>query len=358
MVAKNFWPYEMLLRFLIKSSSFQDVIMDRPIVVISSPMDKAGFKKLEASVDIRFADHKLVPEAEFVALMRDAEGVVVRSLPVTSALLAECPNLKIVAKHGAGVDNIDVDACTKLGIIVCNSGGANASGVAEGAMALLFAVLRRIPDMQRIVTGDSFASDRDKLRFADLTGKTVGLLGFGNIGRHFARMCAGGFQTRMLAYDPAVSAQDMKAAGVEKADTLAEMLSQIDVLSIHAPLVPSTKHIIGANELDLMKKSAILVNTSRGGLVDEQALADALENGVIAGAGIDVFEIEPPMPDNPMFTARNIVLTPHCAGGSASAYVNAATESAQGILDVFCGRKPRYIINSKVLGSTRITLPL
>jgi D-3-phosphoglycerate dehydrogenase len=154
-----------------------------------------------------------------------------------------------------------------------------------------------------------------------------------------------------------VSASDMERLDVRKCDTLPQMLPQVDVLSIHAPLVPSTRHIIAGREIALMKRSAILINTSRGGLVDEVALAAALNEGKIAGAGVDVFEVEPPPRDNPLFTARNIVLTPHISGGTDSAFVALAVGSATAVLDVLSGKKPRYLINPEVLGRTRAKLP-
>lgn len=317
--------------------------MSRPIVVIVNPINEAGIARLRESCDTRQVDGARMNQQDLEEALCDADGVIVRAARITADLMDRCPRLKVVAKHGAGLDNIDVAAATQRGIIVTNTGGTNAPAVAEAAVTLMLATLRRVPYVHNIVLEGRF-NERWSLLFGDLWERTVGLVGFGNIGRTAARMC-GGFNTRILAYDPFVPEAAMRDAGVEPAPDLHAMLSQADIVSVHTPLTPETRHLIGARELAAMKRSAILVNTSRGEIVDENALADALRNGTIAGAGIDVFEQEPPAPDNPLFQCPNIVLSPHVGGATEASRRRAALEAADAVLSTFASIQPKYVAN-------------
>ncbi|MES2535656.1 MAG: hydroxyacid dehydrogenase [Pseudomonadota bacterium] len=330
--------------------------MSLPVVVVSSPMNEVGVEILKRECEVREVHYGIASEAELVQALRDADAVITRSLPVTAALLSQCPRLKVVAKHGAGVDTIDVATATKLGIVVANSGDANSLGVAEHAVALMLATLRRIPEIHKMVAAGGGFAERERMVFGDLWEATVGLVGFGNIGRATGRMCRNGFQSKLIAYDPTVDKATMAAEGVEKADELQSLLTRADIISLHLPLNAQTHHLIGATQFETMKRNAIIINTARGGTIDEAALFDALQSGRIAGAGIDVFEQEPPGADNPLFQLKNVVLSPHIGGATLAARKRTATRAAQAALAVLAGRRPDYVINPEVLGQARMRL--
>ena len=330
--------------------------MPNPIVVVSSPINQVGLQLLQADCEVREVHYGVATPAELAQALRDADAVITRSLPVTAELLQGCERLQIIAKHGAGVDTIDVAAASQLGIFVSNTGDANALGVAEHAVALMLATLRRIPEIHGVVAAGGGFAERERMVFGDLYEATVGLVGFGNIGRYTARMCRNGFRARIVAYDPTVSEQDMQAEGAEKAPTLEALLSQADIVSLHLPLTPKTHHLIGAEQFAAMQPHAIIVNTSRGATIDEAALHQALAERRIAGAGIDVFEQEPPSADNPLFRLSNIVLSPHIGGATLAARRRTATRAAQAVLAVLAGRRPEFLLNPEVIGRARARL--
>ena len=329
--------------------------MAKSIVVVSSPINEVGVELLRKECDVRQVFYGVAPDAELEHALRDADGVITRSLTVTGEMMRRCPRLKVVAKHGAGVDTIDVASATELGIVVANSGDANSLGVAEHAVALMLAVLRRVPEVHAMTAGGGGFAERERMVFGDLWEAEVGLIGFGNIGRSVAQMCAGGFRATVSAYDPMVPADQMAACNVQKLE-LQELLRRSDIISLHLPLTPQTRHIIGTQQFQQMKRDAILVNTSRGGIVDEAALHAALTARTIAGAGLDVFEAEPPRPDNPLLALKNVVLSPHIGGATLAARRRSATRSAQAALAVLSGHWPDYLINPDVAGHTRAAI--
>lgn len=277
----------------------------------------------------------------------DASVIVIRTTDLPEDLIARMPNLRLIVKHGAGVDNIPIPACTARGIWVANTpGGANSTAVAEGAVTLMLAVLRRVREMDAVVREGRW-DERWKTRLGDLTGARVGLIGFGRIARACARICGAGFGAQVSAFDPLVSAEDMAAAGVTKVDFAGLLAS--DVISIHVPLTPETRNLIGAGELARMHSGAVIVNTSRGGIIDEAALHDALQAGAIGGAGIDVFESEPPPADHPLFALPNIVLAPHVAGVTEGSMKGMAFAVADVIDAVLAGQVPGTLLNREVL---------
>ncbi|HWK68313.1 MAG TPA: NAD(P)-dependent oxidoreductase [Rhizobiaceae bacterium] len=276
------------------------------------------------------------PLEERNAAAAEADAIVVRLFRITPELLARARNLKAVIKHGIGVDNIDIDACTAHGVLVANTpGGSNAHCVAEGAVTLILAVYRKVLERHGAVVQGRFLEARQFPVTESLWGKTVGILGLGQIGRFTAQICKG-FNCTILGYDPLAPGAAFEQAGVERVAGLGEVLSRSDIVSVHVPLTKETRHLIGAPELARMKTSAVIVNTARGGIIDEDALAQALRDGRIAGAGIDVFEEEPPSLSSPLLSAPNIVLSPHVAGMSQDSLrelgeaVAAATSQALG----------------------------
>jgi D-3-phosphoglycerate dehydrogenase len=316
--------------------------MKLPRVVVPDPIREDGIARLREHFDVTvFTDRD---EAGRRAALREADAAVVRNLPISAETMDESPRLKVIAKHGAGVDNIDLAAATARGIVVANVPGGNADAVAEAAVALMLATLRRVPEVHGHVVSGRYSA-RWTLRYGQLSERTLGLVGIGNVGARVAKICARGFNMKVLAYDPALSGPEVEARGAEKVDDLNTLLGFADVVSLHVPLTPATFHVIGREALRAMKPTAILVNTARGPLVDEAALAEALKERRIYGAGLDVFETEPPAPDNPLLQLANVVLSPHTAGSTEAADRTLAVASADIIIAALAGRRPDNLLN-------------
>jgi len=250
-----------------------------------------------------------------VELARDADVVWLfgANRVLTPESLSQLPRCAAVMRSGSGTDDLPVEEATRLGMLVVNTPAAIAEAVAEHAIALLFAILRQTSRLDRVVREGRWGGGGTRVPGL-LGGGVLRLVGFGHIGRHVVRKLRG-FELRILVSDPAVSAEEMARYGAEPA-SLEEILPQADFLSLHCPLIPATRGLIGEAQLRQMKPTAYLVNTTRGGVVDEAALVRALREGWIAGAALDVLEQEPPPPDHPLFTLENVVITPHMAASS------------------------------------------
>lgn len=316
------------------------------LVLVLDPIHEDGIARLAQSFRLKLPGEMLSAED-----LGEAKAAVVRAFEVNGAWLSRTPNLRIVTKHGSGVDNIDIPAATAHGVMVANTpGGANSTAVAEGAVALMLAVLRKVREMDCLVRENRF-DERWKLRLGDLTGGRLGLVGFGQIARVTARIGGAGFGMTVSAYDPFVSAEEMAKAGVTKVDDLIDLMASSDVISVHVPLSARTRHLIGARELAAMPHHAIIVNTSRGGLIHEPALAAALREGRIAGAGIDVFDVEPPPADDPLFALPNVVLSPHVAGVTNGSMRDMALNVARVVEEALSGQKPATLLNADALAA-------
>lgn len=319
----------------------------RAVLYIADPIHAAGVERLQRLFDVILPDGQ--PDDR---RLEDVSVVVVRTYKTPESWLERVPKLRLIAKHGSGIDNIDVQAATRRGILVANTpGGANSTAVAEGAVALMLAVLRRVREMDRLVREGRF-DERWSLELGDLTGARLGLVGFGQIARVVARICGAGFGMKVAAYDPFVSSEDMRQVGVEKVEDLLDLMAR-DVVSVHVPLSAQTRNLIGEREFAAMQNSAIIVNTSRGGLVDETALARALEAGHIRGAGLDVFEEEPPPADHPLFGLPNVVLSPHVAGVTNASLKGMALAVADVVETFMSGGRPATLINPQAIGAHR-----
>jgi D-3-phosphoglycerate dehydrogenase / 2-oxoglutarate reductase len=316
---------------------------EKPLVWIVDPIHPVGADRLAAAYEV------ITPEQgrDDPRIARTTH-IVIRTTDLPEALIARMPGLEAIVKHGAGVDNIPIPFATSRGVMVANTpGGNNSTAVAEGAVAMMLALLRRVREMDAIVRENRWKA-RWTTRLGDLTEAKVGLIGFGRIARYTARICGAGFGAQLAAYDPMLAAEDITAAGVTPMD-LPELLAWADVISIHVPLIEGTRGLIGATELATMRNSAIIVNCSRGGIIDEAALAEALTAGQIAGAGIDVFEAEPPPADHPLFALPNVVLSPHVAGVTESGMKGMASACADAIDAIVAGDRPANLLNSEVL---------
>lgn len=287
--------------------------------------------------------------SQMAALLPDAVGVILGLQSLSAQMMDMAPGLRAISRFGVGTDNVDLDAATARGIIVTNTPGANATAVAELALGLMLDVARRISLSDRRVRAGQWRG------FAgwELSGKTLGVIGAGAIGRRLTAL-ARGFDMKVLAAvrEPFQGRQWAEANSVRIVE-LGTLLREADFVSIHVPLTPQTHKLIGAKELVMMKSRAILINTSRGGIVDEEALAAALGEGVIAGAGLDVFETEP-MAGSAIAGFDNVVLTPHIGGATEEGFQAMAAHAAANILDVLAGGAPADVVNKGALKNRRM----
>ncbi len=255
------------------------------------------------------------------------------------------PRLKVISRTGAGVDSVDVAAATARGILVLNTPTANSLSVAEHATTMIAALAKGLVFLHKSVVAGNFAARRLGLP-VDLDGKTLGLVGCGNIGRQVAAKCRAAFGMRVMGHDPFLK---QAPEGIELAANLDEMFAQADVVSLHIPLTPETKHSVGARLIGLMKPGAYLVNTARGGVIDEEALYAALSEKRIAGAALDVFEQEPPPVGCKLAGLDNILLTPHSAALTRECTLRVAACAAQGVADWLQGKTPQFTFNRAAL---------
>ncbi|MGE0766845.1 MAG: NAD(P)-dependent oxidoreductase [Hyphomicrobiaceae bacterium] len=258
-------------------------------------------------------------------------------------LFAKAPNLLAICSLGAGYDTINLDDCNEAGIIVCNQSGANKEAVAEHALGLMLSLSKKIAQANAAMRRQK---DVERFHFAgnDLLGKTVGIIGIGNIGGRVAELCAGLFKMTVLAYDPYLSAEKIAAKGATKVG-LEELLERADYVTMHTPLSDSSSNLMSYDQFKSMKRSAYFINTSRGGTYSEDGLVRALNEELISGAGIDVFIEEPPPTDHPLMAFENVIVSPHNAGITAEAMANVAIFSADQWIDILDGRVPPRLIN-------------
>jgi D-3-phosphoglycerate dehydrogenase len=261
-------------------------------------------------------------------------------------LLRRAPNLLIVSSNGAGFDPVDVDACTQAGVVVVNQSGGNANSVAEHALGMLLTLSKRIIEADRALRRDPNVN-RNALMGTEAQGKTIGVVGIGNVGRRIAELCKGLLHMKVVAYDPYLTATEVAARGAEKVE-LDDLLRRSDYVSISCPLSKDNRGMIGAREFALMQPHAYFITTARGFIHDETALADALRNKKIAGAGLDVWAKEPPPADHPLLQFDNVLASPHTAGVTREARINMGKIAAEQLLDALDGKRPPRIINPEV----------
>ncbi len=257
------------------------------------------------------------------------------------------PNLKMIAKPGIGVDNIDLDAATERGILVCNTPDAPSESTSEHAVALLMAVAKRVMVGDMHLRG---ATDlgRDEMRGTELLGSSLGIVGYGRIGRRVAEMCALGIRMHVTVYDPFLPDDVALPAGVARTEDVDTIFAENRFVTLHTPLLPETHHLVNERRLRLMKPGSYLINASRGGVVDETALVKALQDGHLAGAGLDVFDPEPPLADNPLLKMKNVVLTPHIASNTEAGMAAMQAGTVDNIVNVLRDERPTWIANSEV----------
>jgi D-3-phosphoglycerate dehydrogenase / 2-oxoglutarate reductase len=265
---------------------------------------------------------------------------------VHAELLKRAPNLLVVSSNGAGFDPVDVEACTKAGVLVLNQSGGNAQSVAEHALGMLLTLSKRIIEADRALRRDRDVN-RNALMGTEVQGRTIGIVGIGNVGRRIAELCKGLLGMKVLAYDPYLSASEIAARGGEKVE-LDELLRRSDYVSINCPLTKESRNMISAREFALMKPHAFFITTARGFIHDEAALLEALREKRIAGAGLDVWSKEPPPAEHPLLQLDNVLASPHTAGVTHEARQNMGRIAAEQLLDALDGKRPPRIINPEV----------
>ena len=299
-------------------------------VLVADGLQQVGVDALRKhGLDVEVVD--ALDERALIARLPGYEGLIVRSATkVTRAAIAAARRLEVIGRAGAGVDTIDVEAATERGIIVMNTPGGNTTAVAEHTLALLLALARRVPVADATLKAGRW--EKSRLQGVELLGKTLGILGLGRIGGEVARRALG-FRMQVLAYDPYLTREAAERLGVDSVE-LDELLARSDFITIHTPLTGDTRHLIGEAELARMKPGVRLINCARGGIIDEAALARALETGHVGGAGIDVFEQEPPPADHPLLRFEQVVLTPHLGAATDEAQSAVALAIADQVADV------------------------
>ncbi|KAF2193985.1 phosphoglycerate dehydrogenase [Zopfia rhizophila CBS 207.26] len=320
----------------------------KPKILIPEKVSPDGLALLKDSFEVD--EKKGLSPDELKGIIGEYEALIVRSeTKVTAELLEAAKKLKVVARAGVGVDNVDVVSATKYGIIVVNSPSGNINAAAEHTIALMMAVARNVGDACSSIKSGKW--ERGRLVGIEAKGKTLGIVGLGKVGLTVARI-ANGFGMRLIAYDPYANPNLAAAASVTLKPTLAEVQKEADFLTLHTPLIASTKGMIGAAELATMKPTARILNVARGGMIDETALLEALNAGTIAGAGIDVFTSEPPEADSPasrLIAHPKVVATPHLGASTKEAQENVSIDVCEQVVSILSGELPRSAVNAPII---------
>ena len=310
-------------------------------VIVAEPIDNSGLDLLkEAGHEVELAYNST--ETELLDLIKTASGLIVRSgTSVTRTLIEAAPNLIIIGRAGIGIDNIDLDAASDNGIIVVNAPEGNILAAAEHTIAMTFAIARKIPQAHTSLNAGKW--EKKNFIGLELNGKTAGIVGLGRVGQEVAkRFLSLGMD--VVAFDPYISQERADQLGITLSD-LSTCMIQADVLTIHTPLTSETKDLIGKEELKKLK-GGYLINCARGGIVNEPALAEAISNGVLAGAAIDVFSEEPVSPDNPLLGLQNVIVTPHLGASTEAAQENVSLDITKQVIAALSGNPVENSLNS------------
>jgi D-3-phosphoglycerate dehydrogenase len=322
-----------------------------PRVLISDKLEAPGLDLLrQASFELD-ERHGLAGAALQEALQA-ADGVIIRSgTRITAELLENPGKLRAIVRAGVGVDNIDVAAATRRGIVVMNTPGGNTVSTAEHTIAMLMALARHIPAADASVRAAKW--ERTKFVGRQLAGTTLGVVGLGRIGREVARRAAG-LDMKVIGFDPVLAPERAAQLGVEAVAGLDQLLPQVDFVTVHTPLTEETRNLIGAREIAAMKRGSCVLNCARGGIINEDALAEALRSGQLAGAALDVFVQEPPPADHPLLKLPNVIFTPHLGASTVEAQVSVAREAAQLLIDFLSRGVVQFAVNMAAVDRTEL----
>lgn len=310
-------------------------------VLLTKKLNETNARLFDGIADLELV---MIPDGNqplFEEHIKDAEAILLSTAyKMTRDVISNASKLKVISRTGVGVDNVDVAAATEKGIMVLNTPQANSISVAEHTVAMIVAISKQLLMYDSELRAGNFKIRRTN-KAVDIDGKTLGLIGCGRIGRFAAEKCKAAFGMNVIGYDPYITEAD----GITIYKDIEEVFKRADYISLHIPLTPETKNLVGDKLLSLMKPTAYIINTARGGIIDEQALAQKLKNEEIAGAALDVLESEPPAIDNPLMGLKNIILTPHTAALTKECSDRVAYEAALGIADYLNGNIPKFIFN-------------
>lgn len=296
-----------------------------------------------AGLDAEFVEKTLLTEDDLIKHCHDADALMILREPVTERVVRALPKLKVIGRFGVGLDSIDVEACTRAGVQVTYVPDSNLDEVSTHAVAMMLALARRLKHYDTAVRAGRWQAMADGVGIIRPSHQTLGLIGFGQIGRMTGRKAAA-FGYKIIAYDPYMTQERIAEAGAEPA-SFEEVVAQSDIMSLHIPATPETRNIVSKDVLAHMKKGSILINVSRGGLVDEAALADALTSGHLSAAGIDTLAQEPPSADNLLLKVENLLLSPHAAHYSKQSYAEVRNKVFADVAAVLKNEKPKYSFN-------------
>lgn len=308
-------------------------------VLLPQPILPEGYAYLREH-GYEVVDGRGFTEDDIIADIPDCDAMIVRTAKITPKIFDAAKNLKVIARHGAGYDGVDLEAAKEHKVLVCTAGGANAISVAEIAIFYMLHCAKKFRAVQMHMTED-YRYAKMGIKKGEMEGKTLGLIGTGNIGGLVAKKAYYGFNMKVIAYDPFAKNVPDYITLVEDRD---EIFKQADFVSLHVPALPSTIHSVSDREFDLMKETAYLINTARGAIVDEPALIRALEAKKIAGAGLDTVEKEPFDLDNPLLSMENVVVGPHIGGATQEASTRSSVACAEAIDDYLSGRTPKFVV--------------
>ena len=313
--------------------------------VTTQALCKEGFALLEGQANVFVADNG--DPTTYLHELKDADAFIIRIGKIDRAVMDQLPGLKVIGRPGVGFETVDIVAATEAGIPVVITPGVNNLSVAEHTIAMMLALSKDLVESHIETQKGNFSSIRRRGKYFEVFGKKVGIIGLGAIGADTARLCrALGMET--LGYDPFLSKEKIEALGCVHYENYEKMLRDCDFLTLHVPFLETTRNMITKKHLETMKRTAVVINCSRGGIINEADLVDALENEIIAAAGIDVFITEPPEPDDPLLKAKNILISPHSAAQTREALVGMHTNCVEGCLAVLRGEKYPHVANSDV----------
>jgi len=296
-------------------------------------------------------------EENLIALALRADGIIVRGMArITRKVIEAAPQCKVIGRHGVGLETIDLSAASEHKIPVVFTPGANANAVAEHALCLTIALAKKLCVLNEKLKKQGDYNFRMNVSCSEIRGKSAGIIGLGHIGSRVADIFQKSFDMAIMGYDPYISEETLREKGlrVTMTDDLNALFAQSDIVSLHMPGPADNKPMIGKEQLESMKKGAFLINTARGSLIDEAALYDALRNGVIAGAGLDVFQSEPPLPDNPLYALENTIVTPHTAALTVEGNRNMGLRVAENLCAVLDGEPTKDLANSDIWEQRRM----
>lgn len=323
-------------------------------ILLAEKIDKKGIDLLEEFGQVVIAKDN--SKEELVKSIKGMDAIIIRSSQLYNEVIDAADNLKVIGRHGVGYDNIDVEYATSKGIRVVNTPTANSNSVSEHVIAMMLALSKKLlfcdcamKNKSLCVEGKSLTGSAVNLGCGgfDLKDKTLSIAGFGRIGRLTAEKCVSAFNMNIKVYDPPIYKKFELPEKYEWVETIDELVTDTDYITLNLPLLPSTKNIISEKQFNLMKETTILVNCSRGGIVNEEDLYDALKNKKIYAAGVDVYSPEPPLKENKLFELDNIIMTPHVAASTKESVEAMALEVSQGVIGVLKGEKPYNLVNYK-----------